>query len=143
MSDLENMKDDDFDFSAFLDTLRLPTDELPSEHNMEYTMLHTEWFIEKVKKSDSYAQNLYAALCNNDFAELDDTWGILNEKWWSCSWRTAGGIVANLRNEGDYLDWYCSGIRFPDDSSGTVEEGVVSDEIREDLKKMGWAPIRN
>jgi hypothetical protein len=143
MNDLNDLEDDDFDFSAFLAGLRIRDDKMSPEHNMEYTMMNTEWFVEKVKQSESYSQNLYAALCNNDFAELDDTWSILNEDWWSCSWRTAGGIVANLRDEGDYLDWYCSGMKGSSDSNSDVSEGYVTEEIKEDLKKLGWAPVRN
>lgn len=141
MNDDNELENDDFNLDDFWTGLRLPN-EIPTEHNMEYTMMNTDWFVTKVKESESYSQNLYAALCNNDFAELDNTWSILKEDWWGVSWRTAGGIVANLRNEGDYLDWYCSGIPSPDDQGQYVEEGVVTDEIREDLKKLGWAPVR-
>jgi len=66
-------------------------------------------------------------LCNNEF--------IKNGKVWSCSWRYAGGIVANMRIEGDYLDYYCAGL-FNDDLS--VQEGKVTDEVREDFLKLGW-----
>ena len=77
--------------------------------NLEYDLRSTEWILEKVRSSVSYAQNLYAALCNNDFQKLD-VMPILTDKFWSCSWRYAGGIVADMRQQGDYIDWYCSGI---------------------------------
>jgi hypothetical protein len=83
------------------------------QNNMEYDMRTCEWMLTKVRERDSYAQNLYAAICNNDFIKLDVI-PILRQDpekdYWSASWRSAGGIVANMRQEGDYIDWYCSGI---------------------------------
>jgi hypothetical protein len=118
------------------------------KNNMEYDMRSTDWFVEKVRKSDSYAQNLYAAICNNEFQKLDII-PILKEETWGCSWRSAGGVVADLRGEGDYIDWYCSGIGDKEkgygltgvDGEDYVSEGIVTDEIREDLKRLGWAAI--
>ena len=120
--------------------------ELSSEwqkNNMEYDLRTCEPFLKKVRSSDTYAQNLYAALCNNDFTKLDVI-PILKEEKWSCSWRHAGGIIADMRVQGDYIDWYCSGIGDGlgnGDTTGVkgyVSESVVTDEIREDLKKLGW-----
>jgi len=117
--------------------------------SMEYDLVTTDWILEKVRVSESYAQNLYAAICNNDFQKLAVI-PILSNKTWSASWRSAGGIIADMRQEGDYIDWYCSGIRndnnydpelnikFP---NGYVPESVVTDEIREDLKRLGWIVV--
>ena len=117
--------------------------------NMEYDLRSTDWILEKVRASKSYAQNLYAAICNNDFQKLEVI-PILTNKTWSASWRSAGGIVAHMRQEGDYMDWYCSGIRndtgydpslnlaYP---NGYVPEMVVTDEIRADLKRLGWIVV--
>ncbi len=120
------------------------------KNNMEYDLLTTDWILDKVRNSDVYAQNLYAAMCNNDFQKRD-LWPILKEEIWGCSWRYAGGIIADMRQEGDYIDWYCSGIRGPlvdnevdDDnfsSKGYVAEMVVTDEIRDDLFKLGWLVV--
>ena len=77
--------------------------------NLEYDLRTTEWIIEKAKCDKVYAQHLYAAICNNDFTR-NDVWPILTEKKWSSSWRHAGGIIADMREEGDYMSWYCSGI---------------------------------
>jgi hypothetical protein len=117
--------------------------------NMEYDLRSTNWILEKVRTSDVYAQNLYAAICNNDFQKLEVI-PILKNQTWSASWRHSGGIVADMRQEGDYIDWYCSGIRndagydpdiniaFP---NGYVPEKVVTDEIRADLKQLGWIVV--
>jgi len=118
---------------------------------MEADINLSEWFCSKIQEHLYYAQNLYAALCNNDFQKLKVV-PILKEQTWSCSWRYAGGLVARIRNEGDYLNWYCSGMgglatddEFDNDEYMSkkkyVPEGVVTDEIREDLKKMGWIVI--
>ena len=110
--------------------------------NLEYDLRSTKWICDKVKASDSYAQNLYAAMCNMQFMKLD-TMPILKNQRWSCSWRHAGGIVADMLEKGDYIDWYCSGIRHDEEgiTSGYVPEGQVTEEIQEDLKKLGWIPV--
>lgn len=113
--------------------------------NLEADLRSTDWILEKVRSSDSYAQNLYAALCNNAFVHMDIV-DILKEKEsWSCSWRYAGGIVANMLQRGDYIDWYCSGIRNEDElvATGYVNESVVTDEIKEDLLKLNWIIDKN
>lgn len=115
------------------------------ENNMEYDLLTTDWILEKVRANDSYAQNLYAAMCNRDFQKLDVI-PILKDQTWSCSWRYAGGIVADMQQKGDYIDWYCSGIRndgYQDDLDTAypnqyVSEGLVTEEIEKDLNKLGW-----
>lgn len=109
--------------------------------------LRTSAVIREKIKDNRYAQNVYAALCNMRWQPAE-VLPILKDEWWSCSWRSAGGLVANLRNNGDYMDWYCSGIqdygtdeadpRF--NGGGYVPEGVVTDEIRADFAALGWHP---
>ena len=127
-----------------------------AENNMEYDLRSTQWILDKVRTDDAYAQNLYAAMCNNDF-QKNEFMPRLAGKTWSCSWRYAGGIIADMQQQGDYIDWYCSGIRnegVDDPEDGTklteeqlarkaifdryVGESVVTDEIRADLKRLGW-----
>ena len=108
-------------------------------YNLELELMDCEWIIKKVK-DETYAQNLYAALCNNQFIK-NEVFPILKEEAWSCSWRYAGGIIANMRSEGDYLNWYCSGIG--DINKMFVGEGYVTDEIRDDLLKLSWIVIEN
>jgi hypothetical protein len=123
--------------------------------NLEYDLRTTEWILEKVRNRDSYAQNLYAAMCNNDF-QRSEMWPILTDKLWHCSWRYAGGIVADMRQEGDYIDWYCSGIGggIADyegqetteewrSRTGYVPESTVTEEIEQDLARLGWIVIKN
>lgn len=119
--------------------------------NMEYDLRSTQWIIDKAK-DDAYAQNLYAAMCNNDFTK-NDVIPILTEKRWSCSWRHAGGIIADMQGKGDYIDWYCSGmggVATYDLEEGEaymskmkyVPESVVTDEIEEDLNRLGWLVVK-
>lgn len=111
--------------------------------NLEYDLRTTDWILEKVRASSVYAQNLYAAMCNNEFQKRD-VMPVLKDKRWSCSWRYAGGIIADMREEGDYIDWYCSGIREKDaPDNGYVAESVVTDEIRADLDALGWKVLEN
>jgi hypothetical protein len=116
--------------------------------NMEYDLRSAKWICDKAKESNGYAQNLYAAMCNRDFIQAE-VMPILKNQRWSCSWRHAGGIVADMREEGDYIDWYCSGMgglnvgtQDEDDYKRLelkyVPESAVTDEIRADLRKLGW-----
>jgi len=125
--------------------------------NMEYDLRSTDWILDKVRASEVYAQNLYAAMCNNEFQKLD-VMPILKDDKWSCSWRYAGGIIADMRESGDYIDWYCSGIKGEMYDTTEVEiteeiqqriaitkqfvgESHVTDEIRADLKRLGWIVV--
>jgi hypothetical protein len=98
-------------------------------------------------------------MCNNDFIK-NDVWPILAGQKWGCSWRHAGGIIADMQEIGDYVDWYCSGIRNNLDESqfdtlndedkkqflkikAYVPESVVTNEIREDLLKLGWIVVED
>ena len=123
------------------------------KNNMEYDLRSSKELCNKVKESDNYAQNLYAAMCNMDW-QSREFWQELKGETWSCSWRHAGGIVADMREQGDYIDWYCSGIgneeygngldgTIPDVTDGRdyVPEGTVTEEIELDLNRLGWRPV--
>ena len=110
------------------------------DYNLEKDIRACEWMLKKVQDRETYAQNLYAAMCNNVF-QPNQVWPRLKDEYWSCSWRAAGGIVADLRGQGDYIDWYCSGIfgaGEADSFQGYVSESTVTDEIRQDLFAIGW-----
>lgn len=132
--------------------LRQMNDPEWQKNNLEYDLRSTAWILEKTRTSMSYAQNIYAALCNNDFQKLDVI-EVLKNNTWSCSWRYAGGIIANMRQEGDYIDWYCSGMgglnhEYEGDETneqwqqrtGYVSESRITEEIQIDFKKIGWIP---
>jgi hypothetical protein len=79
--------------------------------NLERDIRSTDWIISKVRHREIYAQNLYAALCNNEYVP-QDVWGILKNIHWDCTWRYAASIVADIREDDSYIDWYCSGTGF-------------------------------
>jgi hypothetical protein len=129
-----------------------PEYENRPENDLEYDLRTTEWILAKARTRDAYAQNIYAAMCNMRWQKLD-VFPILKDEFWSCSWRSAGGIVANMLQKGDYMDWYCSGMGgFNLQYEGTetneewqkrtgyVPEANVTEEIREDFQKLGWVP---
>jgi len=140
---------------------KLSREEDPNwkKDNLEYDLRSTDWILAKVRESRIYAQNLYAAICNNEFQKLD-VMPILKDQRWGASWRYAGGIIADMLEKGDYIDWYCSGIRnndplepgewegwtleqqtFYKEGQSFVSESVVTEEIRGDLKQLGWIVI--
>jgi hypothetical protein len=82
-------------------------------------------------------------MCNRDWQKRE-VLPILKDETWSCTWRYAGGIIADMREQGDYIDWYCSGIGDglgngdSDGTKGFVSEGTVTDEVADDLYTLGW-----
>lgn len=116
------------------------------DHSLEYDLRTTQWILDLVRTRDDYAQNLYAALCNNEFRK-NDVVPILQDRRWSCSWRRAGGIIADMQEQGDYIDWYLSGMNGNTDTvvlnpeTNYVVEGTITNEIEADLLKLGWLVI--
>jgi len=78
----------------------------------------------KMRASKDYCKRFYAAMCNTDLYKT----GISGE--YGYSWRAAGGLIADILGEGDYLNWYCSG-----------NEGFVDDEVQNDLNAIGWKVV--
>src|SRR5271165_7686476 len=91
------------------------------------------------------ARDFYRALCNMQWVKIshlseedqviEKLKGISSEYIWSASWRSAGGIVADIRNryyntKEDYMDFYCSG-----------DEGSITDLVRECFNRIGWKPV--
>jgi hypothetical protein len=124
------------------------------DRDLERDLWNSPEFLEKIRTRKDYAQNVYAALCNMRW-QPTEVFPILKDEYWSCSWRSAGGIVAEFRRPvatEDYMDWYCSGMGgiggYEDDETheqwqkktGYVPEGTVTDEIREDFARSGWTP---
>lgn len=128
--------------------------------NLEQDLIESELICSKCADA-RYAQNLYAAMCNMQW-QPQEFWPLLKNELWSCSWRTAGGIVANIRNNlkltddngnlifENYINWYCSGmdtdysddgVRDPVQNADFVAEGVVTAEVKADLALLGWHPV--
>jgi hypothetical protein len=115
---------DNGDGSWSISKKEIEFDENPS---MERDIKLCPYIVEKIMRSDEYAQSMYAALCNNSFKKNDFMLTLKGDNEWSCSWRYAGGIIADIQCKGSYMDWYSSG-----------GEGDISAEVAEDLKKIGW-----
>lgn len=102
------------------------------KNNLEWDLRTSDRLCAKVKDNE-YAKKLYAALCNTDWVRTEIIPLLRQDPdkdLWSCSWRYAGGIIAHMREEGDYIDWYCSG-----------NEGYIDPEVAADLKELGWQGI--
>jgi hypothetical protein len=93
---------------------------------MDLDICQAPWIVKKVQSSDIYARKLYAAMCNIRW-QHQEVFSILKNQYWTVSWRSAGGIIADIRGEGDYMNWYCSG-----------NEGYVDPEIEQDMAAIGW-----
>ena len=106
--------------------------------NLERDIRKTDWLTKKVRYTEVYAQNLYAALCNNRF-QPKDVWGILTNLTWATTWREAAVLISDIREREDYNVWYNSGTGFKGiDFVGFVEESYVTEEIENDLNQIGW-----
>jgi len=121
------------------------------QYNLEEDIRNNPEILAKVRERANYAQNLYAAMCNMRWQKTE-TFPILKNDLWSVTWRSAGGVIADLRGEGDYLDWYCSGmgggIGYDTEEDirhmeryGFVPEATVTEEILHDMKSLGWHPV--
>jgi hypothetical protein len=105
--------------------------------NLERDIKKTWWMVEQIRTNEVYAQNLYAACCNNHFGPYD-VWAILKTITWECSWSYAANMVAEIRE--DMFDrWYCSGVQLinPD----FVPESVIVPAIERDLETLGWIVV--
>jgi hypothetical protein len=110
--------------------------------NLEKDLYNSDYIRNKARGNDVYCQHLYAALCNNEFIKAE-VLTILAAEHWSCSWRYAGGIAAGLYEgsfNGDYMRYYVSNMA---DNSSYVSEATITEEIREDFKKLGWYVVEN
>ena len=111
-------------------------------YNLERDLYDSKYIREKAKDNDIYCQNLYAALCNNEFQKLAVE-PILQDDRWSCSWRYAGRIASILFNDmdhEDYMQYYCAGLGIHEDD-GLVQEGTVTAEIKADLATIDWIVV--
>ena len=118
------------------------TVSIRQKYDLEHDLLTTDWILKKVRESNIYSQHLYAALCNTDWCK-NDSFELLKENTWHCSWRHAGKIISKMRQEGEYTDWYCSGIQNAEMPTfqNFVGEGIVTEIIQRDLLKLGWVLI--
>ena len=107
-------------------------------YNLERDVRAADWVTRKIRGHVIYAQNFYAALCNNSYVPKD-VWGILTNITWDTTWRHSAEIIADIRECEDFTAWYCSGINFMNqDFAGFVEESYVTPEVGTDISELGW-----
>ncbi|AVX04344.1 hypothetical protein MXMO3_01819 [Maritalea myrionectae] len=73
----------------------------------------------QIQTDDEFCTRLWSSLTNIEW--------LSGEKIVSYSFREAGGLIAGIREDGSYIDWYCSG-----------PAASVDDHIAETLKQHGW-----
>jgi len=95
-------------------------------HLKLYKEFHKDLYTLKDKMKDKeFATDVYKALCNMKWKKLG------TDFIYSCSWRFAGGLVAEIRNVGeDYMDFYCSG-----------DEETVPKEVEKLLNDLEWISV--
>jgi hypothetical protein len=114
------------------------------EVNLNFEMMEDAIVIAYLKDVQ-IARDFYRALCNVQWVKIshlpedeqiiEKLKGIGPNFIWSVTWRSAGGIIADIRNKyyntsDDYMDFYCSG-----------DEGHITDLVRECFYRMGWKPL--
>lgn len=72
-------------------------------------------------RSVLFARLLYEALCRTEWIHQAS-----GTRWWTGG-RSAGDLVARLRGEGSYLDWY-----------GSEGEGQVDEVVLAEIEVVGW-----
>lgn len=102
--------------------------------NLERDIRRTWWMVERIRKDEVYAQNLYAACCNNVYGPID-VWAILKNVTWSCGWRYASNMIGEICDR-HFCDFYCSGVELY--NPAYVPESTVVPTIRKDLEIIGW-----
>lgn len=84
--------------------------------------MHASPLILGLVRNERFAKELYGAMCNVQWRK--------GTMLWYVSWRGAGRIVAELRNQNEsYIDFYCSG-----------NESRISEAVRNALASLGWTP---
>ena len=78
-----------------------------------------ENFYVQLREDRAFGEVIWSALTNTEWIKGD---AVL-----SYSFRAAGDLIASMRREGDYLDWYCC-----------ARPGVVSPEIAGNMAVYGW-----
>ena len=74
-----------------------------------------------LRSSKEFCVEMWSALANIQWYYKD------NKEDQGFTFRQAGGVIAEIRGEGCYLDWYCSG-----------PYAVVSEKIAERMANHGW-----
>lgn len=88
-----------------------------------FEKLLNDQFGQRIKTDDEFCKRLWGSLANID-------WRHKNGDTAAYSFRAAGDLIAAIRGEGNYMDWYMSG-----------SSGLVDLELEEKLSEFGWEPF--
>ena len=85
-------------------------------------------FGEKMRTDESLCKRIWSSLANVEWYYIrpSESRGAVSVGY---SFRAAGGLIADIRDLGDYMDWYCAS---PD--------STVDDVFRRAMKKAGFIP---
>lgn len=107
----------------------VPETDAPS---LEVDLAGDSAFLARVSDA-GFAHALYETLCNREFRKAG------SDGRWSCTWRYAGGMIADLRGKGEgYLDFY---LAEPRDSQGVALGGRLPGlmaEVEAEFLRLGW-----
>jgi hypothetical protein len=78
---------------------------------------------DRIRADKQIARDMWCALANVTWKHQDGYTALF-------TFRGAGGLVADIRGEGDYMDWYCCSGPYP----------RVTEEIRQAMAAEGWTP---
>lgn len=100
-----------------------------SNYHFEDELRAAPEFLACLRLDKTFAHALYCALENQ-------AWGGDGKQTFTCSFRYAGGLVAELRELGEgYMDFYCG---WGPDSSWSC---TIQPMVAEELAKLGWYPV--
>lgn len=98
--------------------------------NLENCLMKDDEFLQKIQDL-KFAHAAYLTFCNRE-------WINGTGDRWSCSWRYAGGLVAQARNVGEsYLDFYLRDLLTPE--LEPVEEDYAA--FFAILVRLGWREV--
>ncbi len=80
-----------------------------------------EYLGEEIRSDEQAARDLWSALANITWYHLEKRYEV------GYTFRAAGHLIAEIRGEGSYIDWYLC-----------ADAAIVSDKIARAMKKAGW-----
>ncbi len=97
-------------------------DGRPIDRDDPFETMIARVFGERMKTDNKLCRHIWSALANVQWRRDGD------EAFYS--FRAAGDMIAAIRGNGNYLDWYCSG-----------PYATIADEIRDAFGKEGWTEL--
>ena len=96
-------------------------DEMSNGYS-EFESVVKKWFQADLQNdADRVGIELWSGMANVTWYHIENHWEV------NYSFRSAGGLIAEIRDDGDYMDWYCSG-----------PYAEVSHRLACALRKEGW-----